>query len=303
MQKWMEENGKIKVLSTTKMIADVVKEIGKENVDSLILIQNEQDPHSYELVKGDNEKLNRASIIFYNGLGLEHATGLKFFLSNSSKSISVGEYIKKTFPEKIILESNELDPHIWMDISLWSNIIEPIVEALIAEDNQSKDFYKKNAEELKKKMIKEHNEVLELIHKIPVKRRYLVTTHNSFNYFAKAYLSPEKMKNTGEWREFSRAPEGISPEGQLSSMDIKNIIDYLIKYEINALFPESNTSQDSLKKILSSGKEIGLNLFITKEALYCDETKISSKENNDIDYLNTIHYNAKVIYENLMEKN
>jgi manganese/zinc/iron transport system substrate-binding protein len=72
-RKWTEDNGKIKVLSTTAMINDLVKQIGQDRVDTLTLIQGELDPHSYQLVKGDDEKLGFATLIFYSGLGLERS--------------------------------------------------------------------------------------------------------------------------------------------------------------------------------------------------------------------------------------
>ena len=68
---WMsKENGKIKVLATTAMIADLVKQVGGDEVDVIILIQGDVDPHSYEMRKGDAEKFDHADLIFYNGLGL-----------------------------------------------------------------------------------------------------------------------------------------------------------------------------------------------------------------------------------------
>src|ERR1700690_968816 len=69
---WMQENGKLKVLCTTAMVADLVAHVGGQEVDCYILIQGQHNPHSYQLVKGDDEKFSRADLIFYNGLGLEH---------------------------------------------------------------------------------------------------------------------------------------------------------------------------------------------------------------------------------------
>src|SRR5579871_5638784 len=77
MDPWVEQNGKLKVLSTTAMIDDVVRQIGRERIDHLPLIMGEIDPHSYELVKGDDEKLSMATLIFFNGLGLEHGASLR----------------------------------------------------------------------------------------------------------------------------------------------------------------------------------------------------------------------------------
>src|ERR1700722_8944557 len=94
LRQWMDPNGKIKVLSTTAMIDDIVKQIGGERVDSITLISGLLDPHSYQLVKGDDEKLMKADIIFCNGVGLEHGPSLRNFLENSPKAICLGDKVR-----------------------------------------------------------------------------------------------------------------------------------------------------------------------------------------------------------------
>ena len=102
-EKWASDDGKIKILTTTGMIGNLVQEIGKEKVDCLVLIHGQIDPHSYELVKGDDEKLERADLIFYNGLGLEHGASLSYFLSQAPHACSIGDIIKEDHPEKIFI--------------------------------------------------------------------------------------------------------------------------------------------------------------------------------------------------------
>ena len=75
-----------------------------------------------------------------------------------------------------------------------------------------------------------------------------MTSHDAFNYFARAYLAdPEEV----EWQKRFEAPEGLAPDGQLSVADIQRIIDHICMYRIAVLFPESNVSRDSLRKIIS----------------------------------------------------
>src|SRR5262245_59697529 len=87
IQTWMQQTGKLKVLSTIAMIDDLVKQVGGEYIDRMTLIKGELNPHSYQLVKGDDEKLAFADIIFFNGLGLEHGPSLQHYLENSKKAI------------------------------------------------------------------------------------------------------------------------------------------------------------------------------------------------------------------------
>src|SRR5689334_19504873 len=83
--------GKLKVLCTTSMVQKMVEGVGGEYVDCIALIQGESDPHSYQLVKGDDDKLAEADLLFFNGLGLEHGPSLASFLDTSPKAYALGE--------------------------------------------------------------------------------------------------------------------------------------------------------------------------------------------------------------------
>lgn len=264
---WMKEDGKVKILSTTAQIGDLVVEIGGDRVDVWVLIQGDLDPHSYEIVKGDGEKLERADLIFYNGLGLEHGASLSSFLKHSPKATAIGEKISKAFPDKILKKGETIDPHIWMDISLWQKGIDPLVEALSAIDPEGALYYTERGAFLEGKMEAAHNQVLALLQKIPSNKRYLVTSHDAFHYFTRSYLAGPDEK---DWEERFAAPEGLAPEGQLKARDIQKIIDYLKAKRVSVLFPESNVSRDSIRKIATAGREMGLEIQICSEPLYGD---------------------------------
>ena len=224
-------------------------------------------PHSYELVKGDDEKLERADLIFYNGLGLEHGASLSGWLHASGKAEAVGDRILKSEPEKILRKGGAIDPHIWMDISLWKQAIDPIVERLSGADPAGKSYYEERGRALKQKMDLVHREIYETLHRVPAQKRYLVTSHDAFHYFTRSYLAEEGELN---WAARFNAPEGLAPDGQLNPVDIQKILAYLFLHKIDILFPESNVSRDSIRKIVASGKELGLSLRISDEALYGD---------------------------------
>src|SRR5579863_6610674 len=102
LDEWMHPNGKVKVLSTTAMIDAIVKYVGGDRVDHLVLIVGQVDPHSYELIKGDDEKIAGAKVIFYNGLGLEHGASLRYALEHHPLAISLGACVQKSAPESIL---------------------------------------------------------------------------------------------------------------------------------------------------------------------------------------------------------
>lgn len=293
VKNWMEHNDKIKILTTTAMIADLVTEIVKDKADVLVLIKGELDPHSYQLVKGDDEKLRAAELIFANGLGLEHGASLQKYLQNNDKVIELGNCVFKTYPEAIIYLKGELDPHIWMDISLWSKTVPFIVEALIAKFPENAQAFQDNGLKLKNEMVAKHGEVRQLLLAIPEERRYLVTSHDAFNYFTRAYLAEKDETCKEAWQKRFAAPEGLAPDSQLNPLDIQAIIDHLKCYKINVVFPESNVSRDSIRKIVSAGKEKGLDLRMASDYLYGDAMGGPGSEGET--YLKMILHNAKTI--------
>lgn len=289
LKAWMEEDRKVKILSTTAQIGDLVAAIGGDRIAPLVLIMGDLNPHTYELVKGDGEKFERADLIFYNGLGLEHGASLSSLLQANPKALSIGEWIAAQYPDLILENDNVVDPHIWMDIFLWEKAIDPIQEQLSAIDPEGASYFFQRAETLRAKMIEVDEEIRSLIHKIPQEKRYLVTSHDAFHYFARRYLATPGEEN---WALRFAAPEGLAPDGQLNPVDIQAIIDFLKRHQISVLFPESNVNRDSIRKIASAGKELGLEIQICSEALYGDST-------SGLSYLESMRKNAEVLATHL----
>ncbi len=293
LQRWKEPNGKVKVLSTTAMINDLVKQVGGPYIDALTLIRGELDPHSYQLVKGDDEKLAYADLLFYNGLGLEHGASLHHYLYGNPKAVSLGEKTLQAHRELILHYNGQLDPHIWMDISLWLKTVPFIVEALSGKDPVHAAVYHDNGEKLMAEMQRVHAQTRRKMMSLPDQCRYLVTSHDAFNYFTRAYLANDDEWLNETWKKRFAAPEGLAPESQLSAADINFIISHLKKYEIHVLFPESNVSKDSIRKIVSAGKEKGLNVSIADVSLYADAMGGSGSDADT--YLKMIVYDANAI--------
>lgn len=295
-QEWMKPNGKIKVLSTIAMIDDLVKHIGGEFIDPAILIKGELDPHSYQIVKGDDEKMAFADIIFFSGLGLEHGPSLQGYLLSHPKSIGLGDRLIGENPPLLLYFRGQPDPHIWMDISLWARVVPYIVETLSQKDPIHADVYKKNGEELVESMMKVHDQVKQELQEIPQSKRYLVTSHDAFNYFTRAYLA-EPGETEEEWGTRFASPEGLAPESQISTTDIQAIIDHLYTYQVHILFPESNVNRDSIKKIVEAARQKGIDVKMNEIPLYADA--MGKAGSNGDTYLKMIQHNAKVIGDNL----
>lgn len=287
---WGQENGKLKVLTTLSMIDDIVQQIGGERVDTMPLIRGELDPHSYELVKGDDEKFSRADLIFYNGLGLEHGLSLRQNLENNPKAIAVAEPILQQDSTYILKVDSQYDPHVWMDIALWMRTIEPITEALIQKDPGHAQEYRARAAIVLEKMREVDERIFAVLQAIPPHKRYLVTSHDAFHYFTRHYLAEQGETH---WQKRCQAPEGLAPEAHMSVSDVIAIVDHIEAYKITVLFPESNVSRDSLRKIVDAVQRKGFTIRMSQGTLYGDAM-------GDADsYLDMMIHNAEVIAHEL----
>lgn len=293
----MQPNGKVKALSTVAMIHDLVKTIGGDYVDSYTLIRGELDPHSYQLVKGDDETLAFADLIFFNGLGLEHGPSLQKYLLNSPKVVSLGDSIRKNDPSIILDQKGQIDPHIWMDIEIWRLTIPLIVQHLSQKDPLNADYYLKNGKKLDAELATTNQEIYDLLQAIPEKQRYLVTSHDAFNYFTRRYLATPEEALQGGWEKRFAAPEGLAPESQLSVSDIQQIVRHLKEHQIHVLFPESNVSKDSIRKIVQVGLEMGMSLQVACAVLYADA--MGSPGSDADSYQKMVRHNAQVIADHL----
>jgi manganese/zinc/iron transport system substrate-binding protein len=295
---WFQENEKIKILATTSIIADLVRTIGGSHVDVLALIPEELDPHSYQLVKGDGEKFSFSQIIFYNGLGLEHTPSFLAPLKNHPHAVALAETIFSTKKELLLFYNGQPDPHVWMDLKLWSEAIPQVVTALCIKDPAHAEEYLAGGELCRAELLNADRRVRKIMADVPSSKRFLVTSHDAFHYFARAYLSQEN--DAVVWHERFLAPEGLAPESQISSKEIRAVIHYLKKHDISIIFPESNINAASLRKVVDCSKEFGLSVLLADTPLYSDA--LGPKNSEAGTHIGMVEYNAKTIANKLWQQ-
>jgi len=304
LENWFSNNGKLKVICTTSPLKDLTQALGTGLIDVESLIDSGLDPHAYELVKGDGEKLERADIIIASGLGLEHGASIEHILSKSPKAVSVGNFFKKHFREKLIITDGELDPHIWMDVALFAEGLEPICSALCQKVPEHKVLLEKRKNALKARLLEFHQAIKTRLSSLPKSRRYLVTAHDAFHYFTRAYLLEPGEDMSGAWKRRLIACEGLAPEGQVSFADMKSVVQFIHKNRVKVAFPESNIGRGFLVKILEitknqakSSEGVQGNFSVAKEPL-CADTMLGEE---GFDYVHSMAYNVEVIYRYLSE--
>ncbi|MEM8628586.1 MAG: zinc ABC transporter substrate-binding protein [Chlamydiota bacterium] len=281
-----ERNTRPLIVSTTSMIGDLVTAIVGDHLDHYVLIRGELDPHGYQLVKGDADRFDRADIVFCNGLGLEHGVSLVQALQQHPRAVYLGDQVRARIPEKILSIEGAWDPHIWMDVSLWMEASYIVEEVLSIRFSEYKPFFQRNATSLRQKWSRLHTYLLTTVAQIPEEKRYIVTSHDAFSYFVRTYFCEGKHT----WQERLQAPAGLAPDGKLSFHDLATTLQYIEKFSVATIFPESNLSQASLKKIVQCSARRGQPVQIAKQALYGDTMGNKS-------YPEMMRHNADVLRE------
>lgn len=247
-----EDGKKLNVVATTGMVADLVREVGGERIEVLTMMGPGVDPHLYKPTSADSRNLGASDVIFYNGLLLEGRLGDLFArLARGGRKIYP---ITESVPENLLLEPEEFeghyDPHLWFDVSLWAATIPTIVQGLSETDPEGAAYYTKNGEALKTRLAELHAWVGKQIEQIPPEHRILVTSHDAFNYFGRAY----DVKVVGL--------QGVSTVSEAALSDMAAMTDFLKQQNVPAVFVEASVNPGAMRRVSEdAGIRIGGELF------------------------------------------
>ncbi|WP_232695402.1 metal ABC transporter solute-binding protein, Zn/Mn family [Brevibacillus daliensis] len=230
---------KWKVTTTIGMIADITKNVGGDKVEVTQLMGAGVDPHLYKASQGDIKRIEEADIVFYNGLHLEGKMTEIFEKMEKHKPVIP---VSKNVPKDLLLGDptypDQADPHIWFDVSLWRMAVEQVRDSLIEIDPVNKTTYETNASAYIKELDNMHEYAKAQIASIPKEQRVLVTAHDAFAYFGKAYDI-----------EVS-ALQGISTASEYGLKDVQKLVDQLVDTKIKAVFVESSVSKRSIEAVI-----------------------------------------------------
>ncbi len=277
--------GKVTIVTTTGMIADIVRNVGQDSVQVTALMGPGVDPHLYKATQGDLGRLQKADIIFYNGLHLEGKMGEIFEKLERIKTvIPVSRGIDSTFLLDDPIYQNTFDPHIWFDITLWAATIGEVTTTLVKEDPEHALFYETNAEAYTKELYTLHEWVKLEILKIPEDKRILITAHDAFNYFGRAYGIEV------------RGLQGISTLSEFGLKDRVDLVNFLVDRKIKAVFVETSVSEKNINAIVEGCRQKGHNIVIGGN-LYSDA--MGAEGTPEGNYIGMVKANVNTIVEAL----
>ena len=243
---------KLAVVTTTTMVTDLVQRVGGERVEVVGLMGPGVDPHLYKPSANDVTRLGRAQVIFYSGLMLEGRMADLFSkMARRGKKVYA---ITETVAEDRLLEPPEFqghwDPHVWGDPTLWAASVDAVVKALVENDAAGKDGYEQRGAGLKKDYEQLATWAKGRASELPADRRVLITSHDAFNYFGRAF----GFEVVGV--------QGISTVTEAGLADITRIVDFIKERKVKAIFVETSVSPATIERISKdSGARIGGELF------------------------------------------
>lgn len=275
-------NGKLNVVTTTSMITDLVKNIGGDYINIEGLMGSGVDPHLYKASEGDVTKLVNADVIFYNGLHLEGKL-VEVFEKMGSKTktpIALGEELDKNTLIGSDYFASNYDPHVWFDLNYFKQFAQKVTLVLAEKDPENAENYKTNERSYIKKLDELQMRLIGIIETLPKDKRILVTAHDAFNYFGKAY----DFEVVGL--------QGLSTATEAGVQDVQKLSAFIIEKNIKAIFVESSVPKRTIEALQAAVKSKNHDVVIGG-TLYSDA--LGNAGTIEGTYIGMFEYNVKTI--------
>jgi manganese/zinc/iron transport system substrate-binding protein len=248
----------LQVATTVGMIADVASEVGGDCVNVKAIMGSGVDPHVYQASARDVRTFGGADVIFYAGYSLEGQLG-EVLGGFSKRKPTVAVSVEGIERERIISTDDAygVDPHVWMDVSMWAEIVPVIAETISELRPGCSRAVAERAERYLAELAALHEWVGEAVATIPEERRILVTAHDAFGYYGRVY----GIEVAGI--------QGISTESEAGVADIRRMARVVAEREVPAVFIESTINPRTIQAVVDAAESLGHRLEIGSE-LYSD---------------------------------
>ena len=236
--------GVVRVVATTTVVADLVRQIGQDRVEVDCLMAPGIDPHSYKATPRDADRLAAADLVVASGLHLEgRLADLLERLGRQRPVVSVGDGLPR---DRLLFGGPEIaDPHVWFDASLWALAAPIVADALARLAPAGAAAYDAAGRAVAARLTRLHADLAERVASIPDERRVLVTAHDAFRYFGRAY----GIEVVGV--------QGLSTESEAGLGDINRLVELLVARRIPAVFVETSVSDRNVAALVEGAAARG----------------------------------------------
>ncbi|PSB10302.1 metal ABC transporter substrate-binding protein [Pleurocapsa sp. CCALA 161] len=264
-----QAESKPKVVASHNVICDLVKTVAQDTIDLTCLIDANQDPHSYNPTPSDSKAIEEAQLIFYGGYELEpqvtkllsatKTPKIALYEQAVTKPMMVAEDHHDESAEKPAAESaasNELepDPHVWHNVANTVKMVE-LIQAIFLQANPSAaDQYLVNSKNLTEQLWQLDAWIKDRIATIPEQQKVLVTTHDSLNYYVKAYYLKDYQ-----------TLQGLSDKSSPTASQVRKLSAEIKKTGIPTIFAEATASDRVIQNVARAA-----DVKLSTEKIYAD---------------------------------
>lgn len=275
----------VRVVCTTTIVADLVRAVGGDRVGVTVLMAPGVDPHKYIPKLDDRIKLEDAQVVFYNGLHLEGKMA-DLFVRNQGRwhAWGVADFLPRERLRSADEANGELDPHIWFDVRLWRDVVPFVCDRLAEIDPSGSALYQTRAAEYAGQLESLDSDVRKILAVVPPERRVLVTAHDAFGYFGRAY----DFEVIGL--------QGVSTASEVGTARRAALARILGERRIPAVFAETSVPDEGLRAVLDDVRtkyRHEVRLIGGQDALYSDS--LGEPGSPAETYVGMIRHNATVI--------
>ncbi len=276
----------VRVVATTSIIADLARAVGGDRVAVTGLMGPGVDPHLYKASEGDVARMAGADLILYNGLHLE---GKMVDLFEQMRQRGVPIYaVAEGVPEDAYLASPDYpgnyDPHLWFDVTLWMQAARYVAQRLAALDTTHAATYTARADAYLTELEALDRYVRDRAATIPAPQRVLITSHDAFGYFGRAYGFEV------------HGLQGLSTAVEAGTADVQRLADFVVARRIPALFVESSVSPRGIEAVRAAVRARGFEVQIGGH-LYSDA--LGNPGTPAETYIGTVRHNIDTIVQAL----
>ncbi|EGM1627626.1 metal ABC transporter substrate-binding protein [Salmonella enterica] len=229
----------VNVVTSFSILGDMVQQVGGEHVSVKTLVGPDGDPHTFEPSPQDSVAITNADIVVVNGLGLEgwldrliKASGFK------GKLVVASEGVKT----HTMNEDGEIvvDPHAWNAAANGAQYAQNIMKGLISADPEDEEAFRKSGEGYIMQLKALDDWATKRFSSIPETRRIVLTSHDAFGYFSRAY------------NVRFLAAQGLSSESEASAKDVAELIEKIKANHVTTWFMENQLDPRLVKQIASA---------------------------------------------------
>jgi manganese/zinc/iron transport system substrate-binding protein len=254
------DDGPLRVVATIGQLADIAQIVGGDHVQVVGLMGPGIDPHLYVASEGDVDTLQQADIIFYNGLFLEAQMAEVLEQLGERKTVTaVAERIDPADLLDWAQYEDQYDPHVWFDVTLWMQAVEAVRDTYVEFDPDNSADYQANTDAYLAELEELHAYVLEEAERVPAEKRVLITAHDAFHYFGRAYGFEV------------RGLQGISTATEAGTADVRALADFIVERQIPAIFVETSVPARNIEAlqaaVASQGYEVEIGGHLYSDAM------------------------------------